>query len=193
MTDSQMLEKTMNFFNGTNVNDFWIGLTNLISDGKWTWMDSTKVDYTDWTSGGPQNDVNGNCSALSLTQKRWNATDCFQNKPYVCKVAENQTSQSTTPWPISANCSWPFIYFAKTHSCYGIPKYDGTMIFDVAQEYCKGISGFAASVHSYEELEFVRSLVYLIDENTAAWTSGGYGDEEWRWGDGTPWDFNGHR
>ncbi|CAJ0601416.1 unnamed protein product [Cylicocyclus nassatus] len=81
-----------NYLKGT-----WIGLkqANYPLSMEWSWTDGTKVDYTPWSPGQP-NDNKGVCAQVfcdymvdeSLVYRKWNDTKCSDKmRTFLCKKA----------------------------------------------------------------------------------------------------------
>uniref|UniRef100_A0A914PQ96 C-type lectin domain-containing protein n=1 Tax=Panagrolaimus davidi TaxID=227884 RepID=A0A914PQ96_9BILA len=181
------------YFHGSTVTDFWFGLTNLMPGGNWTWMDGTPVDFTDWDKGEQKNVSGNNCAALNLNNGIWKAHDCFKEKPFVCKVEKSHfevTTTTTTTYPTYANCTYPFMYFEPTHSCYGYGNWAGPMNWTQSEQYCLGYGGHLTSIRSYEEEHFLIAIHYILYQ--PIWTGAiSYdGGIKWEWSDGSTWDYN---
>uniref|UniRef100_A0AC34F3D9 C-type lectin domain-containing protein n=1 Tax=Panagrolaimus sp. ES5 TaxID=591445 RepID=A0AC34F3D9_9BILA len=154
-TNALLAQEAGTHFRESTVTDFWIGLTNLMPGGNWTWMDGTNLDFIEWAPIEPQNATGENCVSLSPIYGFWRSDNCFKQKPSVCRIAKMESS--TTPkYPIYENCTEPFIYFEPTHSCYGIANWTApAMNWTEGEEYCESVGGHLVSVHSYEEKHFM--------------------------------------
>uniref|UniRef100_A0A914QI39 C-type lectin domain-containing protein n=1 Tax=Panagrolaimus davidi TaxID=227884 RepID=A0A914QI39_9BILA len=182
------------YFHQSTATDFWIGLTDLMQNKNWTWMDNSIFNFSNWAPNEPKNATGNNCAALNLSDGLWRAEDCFKSKPYICYVNESYYIPSTTPYPAYVNCPWPLIYFQPTHSCYGINSWDSntTTTWNNAEKYCESIfkGGHLVSVHSSEELYFFDKIELAM--HTHLW-SGLYSDDNtltWKWSDCSPFDFS---
>ncbi|XP_066288129.1 lectin-like [Branchiostoma lanceolatum] len=79
----------------------WIGLTNIHKKRPLTWVDGSRVSYTNWNSGEPNNNKlyvwsgEENCGSMytkththwfkKKNKGQWNDVACDENYPYVCK------------------------------------------------------------------------------------------------------------
>uniref|UniRef100_A0AC34F046 C-type lectin domain-containing protein n=1 Tax=Panagrolaimus sp. ES5 TaxID=591445 RepID=A0AC34F046_9BILA len=189
-TNSLLAQEADIYFHESTVTDFWIGLTNLMPGGNWTWTDGTKFDFSAWDSSEPKNATGNNCVTLSLSNGLWKADDCFKLKPFVCKIDKSFYEPSTTSYPVYANCTYPFTYFEPTHSCYGVGNWTDPLNWTQGEQYCLGYNGHLTSIHSYQEQDFLRALHYMLQQ--PIWTGAiSYdGGIKWEWSDGTIWDYN---
>ncbi|XP_050927432.1 galactose-specific lectin nattectin-like [Lates calcarifer] len=65
----------------------WIGLFDAIQEGKWMWTDGSRVAYTSWGSGEPNNVGHGgeHCTEINWGGSHyWNDIPCHFRKPFVC-------------------------------------------------------------------------------------------------------------
>ena len=71
-----------------DVQAFWLGLSDLDTEGTFAWSDGTPVAYTNWNAGEP-NDAGGNedCAQLVRATESWNDLDCTVPRSYVCEVS----------------------------------------------------------------------------------------------------------
>merc|ERR1719399_2425893 len=81
---------------GSDRGEFWIGLTDVESEGTWVWVSGTAVSYTNWASGEPNNyrGVDENCvgmvsnrSKWIIGRNRWNDWPCSHQFPYICEFS----------------------------------------------------------------------------------------------------------
>ncbi|XP_061597876.1 galactose-specific lectin nattectin-like [Cololabis saira] len=65
----------------------WIGLTDIQKEGLWFWSDGSKVSFTDWENGQPDNGPGGeNCGQINFgPNKKWNDYICSYTYSSVCK------------------------------------------------------------------------------------------------------------
>ncbi|HEY0135597.1 MAG TPA: CotH kinase family protein [Nannocystis sp.] len=67
--------------------DWWIGLSDSKNEGAFVWSNGSKVDYTSWAGGEPNNAGNEDCTNLApWTGGDWNDLFCEQARPYICAV-----------------------------------------------------------------------------------------------------------
>ncbi|XP_018620674.2 lactose-binding lectin l-2-like [Scleropages formosus] len=69
-------------------NPAWIGLTDCQKKGTWLWSDGSKISFTKWNTGEPNN-MNGgeNCVHTNWSaQKAWNDISCINAYAAVCAL-----------------------------------------------------------------------------------------------------------
>ena len=63
---------------------WWFGLQQV--DGAWAWDDGTKVSYTNWESGEPND--GGDCAEYDGTSSdagEWKDRSCTYTQAYICE------------------------------------------------------------------------------------------------------------
>uniref|UniRef100_A0AC35FVP5 C-type lectin domain-containing protein n=1 Tax=Panagrolaimus sp. PS1159 TaxID=55785 RepID=A0AC35FVP5_9BILA len=100
------------------------------------------------------------------------------------------TTKAVTKYPIYENCTKPFTYFEPSHSCYGVGNFTGPMNWSSGEIYCEQYGAHLASIHSYDELYFLGSMVNI--GHTALWVGAfsNDGGKTWAWSDRSVWDYN---
>ena len=65
----------------------WIGINDRDTEGTFVWEDGSKVTYTSWNSGEP-NDYNGeDCTHINYSVSGgWNDYPCGYTQPFVCEL-----------------------------------------------------------------------------------------------------------
>ena len=67
----------------------WVGLSDTVHEGKWTWVDGTDLAGADfWKTGEPNDSDDGeDCAeaARSGRNKGWNDVPCSTKLPWVCE------------------------------------------------------------------------------------------------------------
>ncbi|XP_036950882.1 snaclec A7-like isoform X1 [Acanthopagrus latus] len=72
-------------------------------------------------------------------------------------------------------------------SCYYIENYPDT--WRNAESFCAGFGGTLASVHNIWEYQFLQRMVKTAG-HAFAWIGGYYFEGEWRWGDGSMFNYH---
>uniref|UniRef100_A0A914Q3J8 C-type lectin domain-containing protein n=1 Tax=Panagrolaimus davidi TaxID=227884 RepID=A0A914Q3J8_9BILA len=83
-------------FSNDSRSNFWFGLNDLTSSGKWSWMDNTTLDFVDWDKGQPQNISGANCGVINMLEGKWIADDCYKTYRFVCLM---EATKPTTVMP----------------------------------------------------------------------------------------------
>jgi uncharacterized protein YegL len=133
----------------------WLGLTDVANEGTFVWTDGTKLDFTNWGVGEP-NDHGGkeDCTHTGLNKDKphlWNDIDCERKYAFHCK-------KSPTPADIEdvkvAEC--PEGTFGFMGACYfgGHEKAE----FWTAQANCLAKGADLVSITNAAENEFLKML-----------------------------------
>ncbi|XP_061599042.1 C-type lectin domain family 4 member M-like [Cololabis saira] len=67
---------------------FWIGLRDVEEEGRWKWLDGTRLNEGYWNDGEPNNEDNEDCAAVyprSNPFKAWNDAPCNFNLKWICE------------------------------------------------------------------------------------------------------------
>uniref|UniRef100_A0A914ZGY6 C-type lectin domain-containing protein n=1 Tax=Panagrolaimus superbus TaxID=310955 RepID=A0A914ZGY6_9BILA len=170
-TNALLTGHSVNIFQGAK--DYWIGLSNINTPKKLSWMDGTKLDFVDWDKNQPGKISGIRCTSAELKTGLWKTDSCFLQKSYVCGVPKaaggsttmppmtRTTTRRTSPTTTGsgAGCSGNFTYFAPTNACYGVfNTYDpDATSWNASEALCQSINGHLASIHSADEFTFIMS------------------------------------
>jgi hypothetical protein len=83
-TNNFIAQNAAYYFHESTTVDLWIGGSDMISLGNWSWTDGSPFIFTEWNHG--KNATGEDCLAQSFNDGRWNSVDCFKAKPYACTV-----------------------------------------------------------------------------------------------------------
>ncbi|XP_077592286.1 macrophage mannose receptor 1 [Stigmatopora nigra] len=72
---------------------FWIGLYKT-HDGKWSWIDNSAVDYTNWGADSPGTE---SCVSVHSESGKWKTTACSRYRSYICKMRKVITPTEKPP------------------------------------------------------------------------------------------------
>ncbi|XP_039206285.1 hepatic lectin-like isoform X2 [Crotalus tigris] len=66
---------------------YWIGLTDIETEGEWKWVDSTnyRLGFTYWKRGEPNNDLSNEDCAHLWGNGEWNDVYCTYLCYYICE------------------------------------------------------------------------------------------------------------
>jgi C-type mannose receptor len=174
--------------------DIWIGATDLLNPGTFTWTDGSDFIFTEWQTNKT---VSGeDCGSLDLSAGQWLTQDCSKQKAYVCAVKEinisttTTTSRPTTTVPAYHECGYDWIYLPPTKSCYGKMT---KLSFNDAIIYCQKLKADLVSIHDYEEMRLVSMLQRMMDKDL--WiglyaNSTPTNKDSWKYTDGTDVDYD---
>ena len=64
----------------------WIGLSDAQKNGRWFWSDGSKISFTDWAAGQPDNHGGlEHCGEINFAAKKWNDWPCSLMCSFICK------------------------------------------------------------------------------------------------------------
>uniref|UniRef100_A0A914Q5N1 C-type lectin domain-containing protein n=1 Tax=Panagrolaimus davidi TaxID=227884 RepID=A0A914Q5N1_9BILA len=164
----------------------------------------TNAFISDWRNGEPGASSDKQCILVDVNPGFWTTEGCSHKRPFICSISTgvvtSSPSTTTTPPPQKPstrpmlnpptaqpykNCSFGWVYFEPTNSCYGYSNKGLTMNWTMAEIYCNNQDAHLASVHSYEELMFINEFGLISLKSV--WL-GLYSDDlgrTWKWTDGT--------
>ncbi|XP_056001033.1 perlucin-like [Ostrea edulis] len=68
--------------------EFWIGASDRIREGEWTWFTTlSPMNFTAWQPGEPNNsDGNENCVIIYAVDFLWNNLGCARRINFICEI-----------------------------------------------------------------------------------------------------------
>ncbi|XP_062382778.1 C-type mannose receptor 2-like [Sardina pilchardus] len=163
--------------------DTWIGGTDAPKEGVWFWSDGTKFDFSHWYAGEPNNLGGQHC--LHMHKGKWDDYGCQHSHPSVCSsVCSTKVSfpqcMRTCPvgWSEFGSRCFQFVYTGRA--------------WDESERNCMAMGGHLASVHSRDELLFIKNLIQRVSSNVQrTWIGGTDAAQEgvWFWSDGSRFDY----
>ncbi|XP_030614163.1 CD209 antigen-like protein E [Archocentrus centrarchus] len=64
----------------------WIGLNDKEQEGAWKWVDGTRLTWSNWAQGEPNNAGEEDCGHLESKEKRpWNDFRCTASMKWICE------------------------------------------------------------------------------------------------------------
>uniref|UniRef100_A0AC34FYF3 C-type lectin domain-containing protein n=1 Tax=Panagrolaimus sp. ES5 TaxID=591445 RepID=A0AC34FYF3_9BILA len=188
-TNAVIGQEALKHLNKSAPNDLWIGATKLLSNANWNWTDGSGFDFTDWKQKEPQNVTDMNCALMSATDDYWITQDCNELNSFVCQIPLS-VFNTTPTYPLNANCSLGWSYFAPTHSCYGVNAGGYVGNWTAAETHCQQSGAHLITIHSYAE------YLHLLSYDFVAWSydfwTGIYSPDSgktWKSSDDTPPEF----
>ncbi|KAL4617320.1 macrophage mannose receptor 1-like [Arapaima gigas] len=166
------------------VEPVWIGLSDILHEGKFAWSDGSQVLYTNWNEKEPNNAEEGeHCTAMShnhLVTGRWNDDGCHLHRGWVCYMKKS----NTIPEPPPTRTPCPPGYISWYNNCYKLVEEQKT--WEEAQLTCQQEKGNLVSIdYSYDQA-FVAGVV--LQGKTDAWIGlrRKEGGDSYTWSDDWP-------
>ena len=79
---------------------YWIGYSDVLDSGNWTWADGSQTNYENWEK--PLTDSDKKCAVLGL-DRQWKQVNCEERFRLVCE------------WPLSAQQKRPKYEYHANH------------------------------------------------------------------------------
>lgn len=84
----------------------WLGGSDAAKEGDWRWIiDNSKIEYTKWNSGEPNNSGNEDCLQVYPNSGLWNDLNGTQSYPFICEMTEEAGGGGGMPSYINPNDS----------------------------------------------------------------------------------------
>jgi len=160
--------------------DFWIGFSDIDSEGTFVWADGSSSTFTYWGSGEPNDDnFNEDCTEIRAAKNgTWNDKPCSYESRFVCKTClEGFTLYN-------GNC-----YFLSSETATWL---DASTICDIKGSSLATITSLDESLAVYEMMGYSDFWIGFSDidsEGTFVWADGSSSTFTY-WGSGEPNDDN---
>jgi hypothetical protein len=189
-TNAFIAQEASLFLSQSTTSDIWIGATDLMNPGNFTWTDGTDFVFSVWEKN--KTNTGENCGSLDLIEGRWQTQDCFKQKPYVCAINQISNTTSTTtkrPTTIPSDyfCGYDWIYNAETQSCYGKM---GKVSWNNAESYCQNYDAHLISIENDKEHIFVSTLQQILDKDLWLGLYSVNSGNDWKWTDHANYSFS---
>ena len=66
----------------------WIGLTDFLDEGVFSWVDGAAVTYNNWMAGQPNNGENNQHCVWITLDGEWDDVTCKEIKSYICQKGQ---------------------------------------------------------------------------------------------------------
>nr|WCD23708.1 C-type lectin [Glycymeris yessoensis] len=90
------LKETAKQLEAGSAANYWIGGSDLTTEGQWQWLNNEKCfSYTGWDAGEPNDNDIEDCLELRADREyRWNDEHCWSTRFFICeKLTEKCTSK----------------------------------------------------------------------------------------------------
>ncbi|XP_015279234.1 PREDICTED: macrophage mannose receptor 1-like [Gekko japonicus] len=163
--------------------DSWIGLHDIIEEGRFLWTDGSSVRYTNWANSSPSSSRHGfffhsneDCVAMIKEPEKWagNWKDrkCSINYGYICqKNTDPVSSHSETTIPASG-------YIPYGNSSYSFTK---TATWEEARKQCHSKNSELTSILNPYSQSFLWLLVLKYREPLWIGLNSNVTNEYYRW------------
>ncbi|KAK6969768.1 macrophage mannose receptor 1 [Biomphalaria glabrata] len=133
----------------------WIGLNDISMENSFIWSDNSRVTYTNWSPGEPNNQNNEDCVTM-LYNGKWNDGQCdFPIRMAVCKMQMSQQQQGT-PMEQRGCPAGSIGYLAQ---CYTLIDTQ-TVNYNQAKANCRTRNGYLATVDNVQIQSFLSSQLF---------------------------------
>ncbi|XP_068609207.1 uncharacterized protein [Brachionichthys hirsutus] len=166
-------------FHHVDIPDIWIGLSDKDQDGEFRWVDKSEVTFSNYGSGSPRNTPNMvDCGQIFTGNYdgKWETTNCFKTRGYICEMKGGQNPKPTSP--PDSHCDAGYLLYGDF--CYHFET-ESVKDWHGAEAHCVSAQGHLASFHSAAELSFLTGhMAYqawvglndIDEENAFVYTDG---------------------
>ncbi|XP_077993268.1 macrophage mannose receptor 1-like isoform X2 [Glandiceps talaboti] len=180
-TFDQAYIKTLLYEIGTPL---WIGMTLDKESNEYVWVDHVPVLYTSWSNGdGPSDDVNRSC--VLATSTGWNATNCDDTAPSLCKIHLGPVP--TIPVHIEGHCGAELEWVPYGSHCYYFGGKKTQKEASHGQFECMKRESHLLTIHHQHENDFIYSQITDANDIWIGLVKG-YGG--FKWIDDSPFQYS---
>ncbi|XP_071505817.1 macrophage mannose receptor 1-like [Diadema antillarum] len=189
-TENSFIAGNLGTINAENVDSMWFGYSDVVADGTWTWSHETDSTYTNWAPGLPTNTyAQTDCAymATSDTTGKWYQKNCQLLSGFMCKIRAGSVVTPVQPEEQVGSCNVGWSLYGD--HCYYFPTEVVTHseALTMCQSYYSDSS--LVSIHSNGEQSFLTERVAYIGESMWIGLHDKFGEFNWEWEDGTPYDY----
>ncbi|KAG8179319.1 hypothetical protein JTE90_021987 [Oedothorax gibbosus] len=174
----------------------WFGLER-IQNNNFHWVDGSVLNYTNWESEPDLNSRSKFCGMHGQDDGKWELDYCGMRRWFICKSPMVRNPRlpdldelfGKTPCHVSSPSIYRHRWFLFKDHCYMVNE-EPAYSWGMAQNFCNDNEAHLASIHSFEETDFIL-LLSSLSSNTDYWiglSSIGIGSSR-SWSDNTPVDF----
>ncbi|CAH1796402.1 unnamed protein product [Owenia fusiformis] len=132
----------------------WIGISDKLNDGKFTWADGTDIKFKYYDTRQPVSRRGKlDCGYMITTTRtpKWRTAYCYQINPFMCKMPITSKLMSIPPPPTQYKCPTGWRLFQQ--SCFWFSRDRAT--FASAKSKCIAAGGWLANLYNSEEQSFI--------------------------------------
>lgn len=173
-------------FDGTDGRSFWVGLNKRDPEhpGGWEWSDGTPV-VTTFIEDNAEDDDRRHCAVYSYLTDAFVPQLCDAKREWICKITKGDKLKK--PYWYTEH-SEPWVFYRGTEYLLVQQPFD----WDSVSLACQMMGSYLLSIHSREELHFVKEHMRRLSLGPTDWWIGlsiGQVGEEVRWSDRTEVEF----
>ncbi len=176
-------------YKAAGVKACWLGASDIVTEGVWTWVTNELWDYANWGGAEPNGGTRENYLNFynDYEDGRWNdCSDTSDEFPFICEWENN-------PFPYEAK-------FIETENDYinGALLYDGhlyklfndEMSWNAAKQYCSQLGGHLATItNEAEDKQLFKYVNIMGYTDVLLGASDSNQEGVWTWVTGEPFDY----
>ena len=173
ISDEKEQNAVQKLFSYESVSEAWIGATDETTEGEWTWCTGEEFSYTNWASGKPDNENEGDYVGIYTDGFGWNDWDSSKIVKYICEWEELPSKEIFT--------QYKFYGFEYNGHYYGLSQ--DKLSWEDAKISCEEVGGKLVSINSEEEQVFIENLLGIAPSENY-WIGAYRENSLWHWVDG---------